>query len=29
MYKCVLAQQDVRILKDVNYMKVVNNQRHA
>lgn len=29
MYKYVLAQQDVRILKYVNYVKVVNNQRHA
>jgi len=29
MYKCVLAQQDVRILKYVNYVKVVNNLRHA
>jgi hypothetical protein len=29
MYKYVLVWQDVRILKDVNYMKIVNNQRHA
>jgi hypothetical protein len=29
MYEYVLAQQDVRILKYVNYVKVVNNLRHA